>query len=105
MNSEHLIRGSFSNFPIVPLQHEQYQQWLPVQKPLPHNDISRNIHNLELVISLNRGDVARSVIEGQVSQQVAHSLVEDPKILMRNMPSSNPALMDSGERPKGGKRR
>ena len=80
--------------PPIPLQNQHYQQWLPMNMPLPSYPVGNNPRNFEDAVSVNRADVAKAFIEGQVSQQVAHSLIEDPKILMHEGQTG----LHSGER-------
>jgi len=91
MNSEGIVGPLFSDPPIVPLQHQPYAQFLPLQIPLRSAPMTMN--NIEELISLQRADVAKQVIEGQVDRMVAHTLIESPMVLYQH--SDNPTLHET----------
>jgi len=97
MNSEGIPFPQFSDFPPPVIQAQVYQQFLPMQVPVRSIPNTRN--TIEDLITMQRADIARQVIEGQVSRQVAGMLIETPKFL--NLHQDNPTLHGSN---KGNKR-
>jgi len=91
MNSEGIPFPQFSDFPTPVIQAQVYQHFLPIQVPIRSLPNTRN--TIEDLISYQRADQARAVIEGQVSRQVAGMLIESPKFL--NIHHSNPTLHHS----------
>jgi len=87
INSEGIPFPQFSDPPIVPLQHQPYAQFLPMQIPL--RSLPNTMNSIEDLISLQRADVANQVIEGQVDRMVAHTLIETPMVLGH---TDNPTL-------------
>ena len=87
-NSEGIPFPQFSDFPPPAIQHQVYQAFLPLQIPIGGAPIN-TMHNIEDLISIQRADVAKQVIEGQVDSLVAHQLIETPKVLDH---ISNPTL-------------
>lgn len=92
MNSEGIPFPQFSDFPPPVIQAQVYQHFLPLQVPL--RSLPNNRNTIQDLITLNRADVARKFLEGQVDRQVAGMLIETPKFL--NLHNSNPTLHGSG---------
>jgi hypothetical protein len=92
MNSEGIPLPQFSAFPPPVIQAQVYQQFLPQQVPVRSLPNSRN--TIEDLITLNRADVARRFLEGQIDTEVAGMLIETPKFL--NLHKDNPTLHSSG---------
>ena len=92
MNSEGIPLPLFSEFPPPVIQAQVYQQFLPLQFPVRSLPNTRN--TIEDLITLQRADVARRVLEGQLEKEVAGMLIETPKFL--NLHQDNPTLHGSG---------
>ncbi len=94
MNSEGIPFPQFSDFPPPVIQAQVFQQFLPLQ--VPNNSLPNTRNTIEDLITLQRADLAKSIIQGQVDRQVAGMLIETPKFL--NIHDSNPTLHQSNKR-------
>ena len=92
MNSEGIPFPQFSAFPPPVIQAQVYQQFLPAQVQVRSLPNSRN--TIADLITLNRADMGRRFLEGQVDREVAGMLIETPKFL--NLHKDNPTLHASG---------
>tara|TARA_Y100000004_G_scaffold167118_1_gene199427 strand:- start:26 stop:349 length:324 start_codon:yes stop_codon:yes gene_type:complete len=75
------LRGSFAAGPssqITP--HCQYQQFLAQNYPLPSPQMNE-VRNVMHLMEINREDEGRKFISGIIERNVAHELIETPKIL------------------------
>ena len=78
MSSLEILRGAPQQ--PIPIESEQhFVQFLPINTPLQSGYNTRN--SIEDMIRINRADAARNAIKDITSQQVAHMLIESPKVL------------------------